>query len=118
MTGDVPADGIHWHMAMSAWFRTSLGSGHTDGMSDHTEVLSSRVLLRPVDLHATQAFYLQTLGLAVSREFGSGDHRGIALYAGNGIIEISGSRAPGPSPAAPRPAVAGPALLPGAGLRP
>jgi predicted enzyme related to lactoylglutathione lyase len=59
------------------------------------EVLSSRVLLRPVKLAATQAFYRDVLGLAVSREFGSGEHSGVVFFLGNGMLEVSGTREPG-----------------------
>lgn len=65
-------------------------SGHAQ-----LEVLSSRVLLRPVDLEVTQAFYRDTLGLAVSREFGPAGHPGVAFFLGNGILEVSGTREPG-----------------------
>jgi predicted enzyme related to lactoylglutathione lyase len=59
------------------------------------EILSSRVLLRPVDLPATQAFYRDVLELAVAREFGSGEHAGVAFFLGNGTLEVSGSREAG-----------------------
>lgn len=54
------------------------------------EVLSSRVLIRPVDLERSRAFYGETLGLPVFREFGSGTTRGTVFFAGGGFIEISG----------------------------
>lgn len=54
------------------------------------EVLSSRVLLRPVDLGRSLAFYGETLGLAVYREFGEGDHRGVVFFLGGGLLEVSG----------------------------
>lgn len=60
------------------------------------EVLSSRVLLRPVDLERSLAFYGETLGLAVYREFGAGSQRGVVFFAGGGFLEVSG-RAPGPA---------------------
>jgi predicted enzyme related to lactoylglutathione lyase len=56
------------------------------------EILSSRVLLRPVDLAETQAFYRDVLGLAVSREFGTPAHRGMVFFLGNGLLEVAGSR--------------------------
>ncbi|QXQ10124.1 VOC family protein [Paeniglutamicibacter sp. Y32M11] len=59
------------------------------------EILSSRVLLRPVRLAETQGFYRDVLGLAVSREFGSGEHRGVVFFLGNGLLEVSGTREPG-----------------------
>ena len=54
------------------------------------EVLSSRVLLRPVDLERSLAFYRDTLGLAIYREFGEGAHRGVVFFTGNGHLEVSG----------------------------
>ena len=60
------------------------------------EVLSSRVLLRPVDLERSLAFYGDTLGLAVYREFGEGEHRGVVFFLGGGFLEVSGrTLAPG-----------------------
>ena len=59
------------------------------------EILSSRVLLRPVRPAETQGFYRDVLGLAVSREFGSGEHRGVVFFLGNGLLEVSGTREPG-----------------------
>ncbi len=59
------------------------------------EVLSSRVLLRPLDLDRTVAFYREGLGLAVYREFGDGADRGIVFFLGGGFLEVSGrSREP------------------------
>ena len=54
------------------------------------EVLSSRMLLRPTDLERSQAFYRDTLGLAVYREYGEGDHRGVVFFVGGGFLEVSG----------------------------
>jgi predicted enzyme related to lactoylglutathione lyase len=54
------------------------------------EVLSSRVLLRPVDLQRSLAFYGKTLGLAVYREFGAGEERGVVYFLGGGLLEVSG----------------------------
>lgn len=58
------------------------------------EIVSSRVLLHPADLDRSIRFYGETLDLPIYREFGSGDHRGVVFFMGNGMIEISG--APGP----------------------
>ena len=55
------------------------------------EVLSSRVLLRPRDLARSHAFYGDVLGLAVHREFGPPEHRGVVYFLGNGLLEVSGS---------------------------
>ncbi|MBW3546805.1 MAG: VOC family protein [Actinobacteria bacterium] len=60
------------------------------------EVLSSRVLLRPVDLERSLAFYGETLGLATYREFGAGEGRGVVFFTGGGFLEVSG-RASGPA---------------------
>ena len=56
------------------------------------EILSSRVLLRPVNLPEIQAFYRDVLGLAIAREFGAGEHRGVVFFLGNGLLEVAGSR--------------------------
>jgi len=62
------------------------------------DILSSRTLLRPADLERTLAFYRDGLGLAVAREFGDGDHRGVVFFAGGGFLEVSGT---GPAPGRP-----------------
>jgi predicted enzyme related to lactoylglutathione lyase len=54
------------------------------------EVLSSRVLLRPTDPSRSRAFYGDILGLAVYREFGPPEHRGVVYFTGNGLLEVSG----------------------------
>ncbi|MGH3980144.1 MAG: VOC family protein [Pseudonocardiaceae bacterium] len=54
------------------------------------EVLSSRVLLRPVDPERSRAFYRDTLGLAIYREFGAGPARGTVFFLGQGLLELSG----------------------------
>ena len=58
------------------------------------EVLSSRVLLRPVDFRRSEEFYRTTLGLAVYREFGEGDARGVVFFTGGGFLELSGQAPP------------------------
>lgn len=50
------------------------------------EVLSSRVLLRPVDPERSWRFYRDTLGLAVYREF----EGGVVFFLGGGFLEVSG----------------------------
>ena len=54
------------------------------------EVLSSRLLLRPADLDRSVAFYRDTLGLAVYREYGEGNQRGVVFFLGGGFLEVSG----------------------------
>ncbi len=55
------------------------------------EVLSSRVLLRPVDPEQSRAFYRDALGLAIYREFGDGPERGTVFFlGGGGLLELSG----------------------------
>jgi predicted enzyme related to lactoylglutathione lyase len=54
------------------------------------DVLSSRILLRPADLHRSQHFYRDVLGLAVYREFGSPAQRGMVFFLGSGFLEVSG----------------------------
>jgi catechol 2,3-dioxygenase-like lactoylglutathione lyase family enzyme len=63
------------------------------------DVLSSRILLRPTDPVRSQRFYRDVLGLAVYREFGPADHRGVVFFLGGGLLEVSGrsSGAPGPA---------------------
>jgi catechol 2,3-dioxygenase-like lactoylglutathione lyase family enzyme len=58
------------------------------------DVLSSRLLLHPRDLSASQRFYRDTLGLAVYREFAVG----MVFFLGNGLLEVSGHGSDG-SPA-------------------
>jgi catechol 2,3-dioxygenase-like lactoylglutathione lyase family enzyme len=58
------------------------------------EVLSGRVLLRPTDPERSRAFYRDTLGLAIYREFGSGPERGTVFFLGGGFLELSGRAAP------------------------
>jgi predicted enzyme related to lactoylglutathione lyase len=62
------------------------------------EVLSSRVLLRPTDLDRSLTFYRDTLGLAIYREFGGGDKRGVVFYIGGGFLEVSGRAEVGATP--------------------
>jgi predicted enzyme related to lactoylglutathione lyase len=59
------------------------------------EVLSSRILLRPVDLARSVAFYRDSLGLAVYREFPGG----VVFFLGGGFLEVSGT---GAEPAGPK----------------
>jgi predicted enzyme related to lactoylglutathione lyase len=54
------------------------------------EVLSGRVLLRPTRPERSRAFYGDVLGLAVYREFGPPEHRGVVYFLGNGLLEVSG----------------------------
>ena len=54
------------------------------------EILSSRVLLRPRDLEASQSFYRDTLGLPIYREFGNEDESGVVFFLGGGFLEVSG----------------------------
>lgn len=50
------------------------------------EILAARVLVRPVDQERSLAFYRDTLGLAVSREFPGGT----VFFLGGGYLEVSG----------------------------
>jgi catechol 2,3-dioxygenase-like lactoylglutathione lyase family enzyme len=58
------------------------------------EVLKSRLLIRPRDADATTAFYRDTLGLAVEREFPGGT----VFFLGHGSLEVSGRGETGSSP--------------------
>jgi catechol 2,3-dioxygenase-like lactoylglutathione lyase family enzyme len=57
------------------------------------EVLSSRVIVHPVDLERSLHFYGETLGLAVYREYGEGRSRGVVFFLGGGFLELT-SQAP------------------------
>lgn len=61
------------------------------------EVLSSRVLLQPVDFERSLRFYSDALGLHVYREWGSGSTRGAVFFLGGGLLELSGSSRTGAS---------------------
>ncbi len=54
------------------------------------EILGSRILLRPTQLHRSHRFYRDTLGLAIYREFGGDESPGIVFFMGNGLLEVSG----------------------------
>ena len=54
------------------------------------EVLSARIILRPVDLERSLRFYGDTLGLKIYREYGSGESRGVVFFTGGGYLEITG----------------------------
>lgn len=56
------------------------------------ELLSSRVIIRPRDPERSRAFYRDTLGLAIYREFPGGT----VFFVGNGLLELSGQGADGP----------------------
>ena len=60
------------------------------------DVLSSRLLLRPVDLDRSHRFYRDVLGLAVYREFGPPTSPGIVFFLGPGLLEVSGHSAGSP----------------------
>ncbi|WP_328869475.1 VOC family protein [Streptomyces sp. NBC_00287] len=62
-------------------------------------VLSSRILLHPVDPDRSRAFYGDQLGLAIQREFGTGPERGTVYFLGGGFLEVSGRSETPPSPA-------------------
>ncbi|MEQ3554175.1 VOC family protein [Pseudonocardia nematodicida] len=49
------------------------------------EILASRAILRPADPAAAVAFYRDTLGLAISREFPGGT----VFFLGSGFLEVS-----------------------------
>ena len=61
------------------------------------EVLSSRVLLSPVDFERSRRWYAEALGLRVYREFGvDGRVTGVVFFLGGGFLELSsaGTHAP------------------------
>ncbi len=61
------------------------------------EVLSSRVLLQPVDFERSFRFYAESLGLHVYREWGSGSTKGVVFFLGGGFLELSSSSHTGTS---------------------
>ena len=65
------------------------------------DVLAGRILLHPVDRARSVAFYRDTLGLAIAREFGPADAPGTVFFLGNGFLEISGAADDGPPAANP-----------------
>lgn len=50
------------------------------------EILSSRVLFRPVDYRRSVEFYRDRIGLAIAREYGAGT----VFFAGQSLIELAG----------------------------
>jgi predicted enzyme related to lactoylglutathione lyase len=54
------------------------------------DVLSSRILLRPADLHRSIQFYRDVLRLAIYREFGTVGDPGVVFFLGTGMLEVSG----------------------------
>ncbi|KAA5828697.1 VOC family protein [Saccharopolyspora hirsuta] len=58
------------------------------------DVLASRLILRPRDWDRSVRFYRDVLGLAIAREFPGGT----VFFLGQGLLEVSGSAGPGPSP--------------------
>ena len=69
------------------------------------EILAGRVLLRPTDPDVTTAFYRESLGLAVYREFPGGT----VFFLGGGFLEVSAHASEPAEPtqgAAPRTGVA------------
>jgi predicted enzyme related to lactoylglutathione lyase len=61
------------------------------------EVLSSRLLMHPVDFECSFRFYVQNLGLHIYREWSSGSTRGVVFFLGGGFLELSGSSRTGAS---------------------
>lgn len=58
------------------------------------EILSSRMLLRPVDYERSLAFYRDTLGLAIAREYPGGT----VFFAGQCLLEVAGHGRPADAP--------------------
>ena len=61
------------------------------------EVLSSRLLLQPVDFERSFRFYAESLGLHVYREWSSGSTKGVVFFLGGGFLELSSSSHTGTS---------------------
>jgi catechol 2,3-dioxygenase-like lactoylglutathione lyase family enzyme len=59
------------------------------------EVLSSRVLLSPLDFDHSRRWYVDVLGLRIYREFGAnGQLTGVVLFLGGGFLELDRAGAP------------------------
>lgn len=58
------------------------------------DILSGRTLLRPTNPTRSQAFYRDTLGLAIYREFGPPDAPSLVFFYGNGMLEVAGHATP------------------------
>jgi predicted enzyme related to lactoylglutathione lyase len=54
------------------------------------EILRSRFLIHPTDPARSKAFYRDTLGLAVYREFGPPENPGLVFFIGQSLLEVSG----------------------------
>lgn len=64
-------------------------------------VLSSRFVIRPTDMERSLAFYRDVLGLAVYREFATGEGEwGTVFFLGGGFLELSGGSRVRPEPQA------------------
>lgn len=61
------------------------------------EILGSRILIHPTDPARSLAFYRDTLGLAVYREFGDPADPGLVFFLGQGLLEVSGRSAVPPA---------------------
>jgi predicted enzyme related to lactoylglutathione lyase len=64
--------------------------GESSEVDNPMEVLSSRILLRPTNMERSMRFYARDLGLAVYREFGVGQEKGVVFFLGGGFLELSG----------------------------
>jgi catechol 2,3-dioxygenase-like lactoylglutathione lyase family enzyme len=54
------------------------------------EVLSSRMLLSPLDFDRSRRWYTDVLGLRIYREYGAAGHlTGIVLFLGGGFLELT-----------------------------
>src|ERR1700704_6839632 len=59
------------------------------------EVLSSRVLLSPLDFERSRRWYTDVLGLRIYREFGvDGRLTGVVLFLGGGFLELNCANPP------------------------
>lgn len=58
------------------------------------EILSSRMLVRPADYEVSLAFYRDTLGLAIAREYPGGT----VFFAGQTLLELAGHGRPDDAP--------------------
>ncbi|MCW2655623.1 MAG: hypothetical protein JWR32_6599 [Mycobacterium sp.] len=54
------------------------------------EILASRFLIRPADYKRSLAFYRDSIGLAISRDYGGGT----VFFAGQSMLELAGHGGP------------------------
>ncbi|NLH66945.1 MAG: VOC family protein [Candidatus Microthrix parvicella] len=86
LAGPLPPSGRSVDLGTNARPRTTSGRYRRS-----VDVLSSRLLVRTDDLAASTAWWRDTLGLSVAREYGAeGVATGVAFFCGGVLVEFSG----------------------------